>query len=63
MTARHPRIDRDPANLPIPWAKKKRDWKESRRQRLEIFFVNEKVCFEKQKLNYSGSVRFYYSHN
>jgi hypothetical protein len=25
---------------------------------LEIFFVNEKVCFGKQKLQYSGRMRF-----
>jgi len=29
---------------------------------LEIFFVNEKVCFEKQQLQYNGSTHCNYSH-
>jgi hypothetical protein len=30
---------------------------------LEIFFVNEKVCFGKQKFQYSGLTAIDYSHN
>jgi hypothetical protein len=42
---------------------KKRDRKVALTKGLEIFFINEKVCFGKQKRRYSGALDLLYPHN